>query len=103
MGAGYDISASASNASAQTAEATAPTIINFGDKSSVDGGWYSQTSSQNPTAVAARTAGNTADGASSSTGGGIPVAGNKLLLYGGIALAVVAAGVGIYLLVKHHK
>lgn len=60
-GAGYDISASRSEASNQAANQNAGSVINFGSGSAGDQ-YGAQTQSQAATAVAARTAGNTAGG-----------------------------------------
>lgn len=57
-GAGYDISASRSDANSQAANQQAGTVINFGAGADVTGGWYGgQDAAPNATAVAARNAG----------------------------------------------
>lgn len=62
-GAGYDISASRSEANAQAANQQAGTVINFGSGSVTDK-YGDQSAAPNATAVAARTAGNTDTSAS---------------------------------------
>lgn len=99
MSAGYDIGLSESTSTAQNAQMTAPTIINFGDKANVDGGWYGQTNEQTPVAVASK---GPASAGVESGGGGLGALGSNknMLLYGAIAIAGVVA---VVLIVKASK
>lgn len=58
-GAGYDISASRSEATSQAANQQAGSVINFGSGAAGDKYAGDQSATPNATAVAARTAGNT--------------------------------------------
>lgn len=96
MSAGYDISASRSESTAQSGQLAAPTIINF--KGWVDGGMMSQENDQTPTSVAARNAGDTS-GATEGNSGSVANKPNWLLI-GGIALAGIVAVVLVVKLTK---
>jgi hypothetical protein len=97
-GAGYDISASRSEATSQALNTTAETIINFGDNSKVWGG-AQQSATPVATAVAARNAGNTEPDISPAGFGSSPTAQNKYLI-AAVAVIAVGAAIAIYFVVK---
>lgn len=95
-GAGYDISASRSEASNQAANQNAGSVINFGSGAAGDQ-YGAQSTAQAATAVAARTAGNTAGGLDAMLPGGSPAFHTKVdwpmvaILF--VAVASIAAAI----------
>lgn len=93
-GAGYDVSASRSEAQSQAANQQAGTVINFGAGARA-GDWYGdQSATPNSTAVAARTAGATDSNSQGGTGGAEPWHAKIDWVMVGIAGVVVLSVVG---------
>ena len=100
-GAGYDISASRSEAVSQGANQTSPTIFNFGS-GSVDGGYYGQSNTPNSTAVAARNAGPVSTPNSGADPYYFPPAGSGVNwhLIAALGAGAVAVGLLVYVAAK---
>jgi lysozyme family protein len=96
-GAGYDISASRSEATSQAANQQAGTVINFGSGKAGDV-YAEQAANPAATAVAARTAGNTAGGVDATLPGNAP-AFHEQIDWPMVAIAFIAVasiGAAIY-------
>lgn len=98
--AGYDVSASRSEATSQAANQQAGTVFNFGNGNAGDV-YASQAANPAATAVAARTAGNTAGGIDATLPGGtIPF--HHTVDWPMVAIAIVAIA-AIAAAVHYHK
>jgi lysozyme family protein len=95
--AGYDISASRSEASNQAANQNAGSVINFGSGAAGDQ-YGAQSTAQAATAVAARTAGNTAGGLDAMLPGNAPAFHTKVdwPMVAILFVAVASVGAAIY-------
>lgn len=99
-GAGYDISASRSEATSQAANQQAGSVINFGSGAAGDI-YGSQAANPASTAVAARTAGNTAGGIDATLPGATPAFHTKIdwPMVALAFVAIAAIGAAVY----YHK
>lgn len=99
-GAGYDISASRSEATSQAANQNAGSVINFGSGAAGDQ-YGAQSATPAATAVAARTAGDTAGGVDATLPGNAPAFHTKIdwPMVAIAFVAVAAIGAAIY----YHK